>query len=339
MKRDQGPFLSTATDMPRFDAGSLLRRIGRGAQGSRDLQREESEALFDALFSGQLSEAAIGAVLIALRVKGESADELLGALDATQRFINPVPTHSDLPVVSIPSYNGARHLPNLTWLLAMLLAREGLQVIVHGTAQENRATIEEDGRRTHTESIVRAFDQTAEHDCFIGAEHALGQFARQLPVYVPLQCLCPELMNLIERRVELGVRNVGHSLAKLLNPTQRRDCLRITAYTHPEFETLQHEVFARLREPAMILRATEGEVVANVRKPAAMDLVYRSTTLEVTQGQARSLSVTTMPDLPERSDIEATVRYTVDVLSGTKPVPAPIAAQVEAITHAARLPT
>lgn len=37
----------------------------------------------------------------------------------------------------IPSYNGARKLPLLTPLLALLLAREGLPVLIHGTATES----------------------------------------------------------------------------------------------------------------------------------------------------------------------------------------------------------
>ena len=40
------------------------------------------------------------------------------------------------PAVFIPSYNGARKLANLVPLLGLLLAREGISVVVHGTAQE-----------------------------------------------------------------------------------------------------------------------------------------------------------------------------------------------------------
>ena len=45
--------------------------------------------------------------------------------------------HATSPLVVLPSYNGARKLPVLTPLLALLLAREGLPVLVHGTATES----------------------------------------------------------------------------------------------------------------------------------------------------------------------------------------------------------
>ena len=47
------------------------------------------------------------------------------------------------PLVVLPSYNGARKLPVLTPLLALLLARRGLPVLIHGTATESgRVSVE-----------------------------------------------------------------------------------------------------------------------------------------------------------------------------------------------------
>lgn len=315
-------------ELPQVDVPSLLRRIGRGASGSRDLERHEAKNLFEALYSGYLSEASIGALLMALRVKGESSAELLGALDALPTFINNVPTLENKPVVSIPSYNGARNLPNLTWLLALLLARQGIQVIVHGMSTDH-----DDGkRRTRTEEIIRSFGGAA----LTTLSDATEQFEKNLPVYVPLELLSPALASLINRRVELGVRNTAHSLVKMLNPTERSDCLRISSFTHPEFEVLQHSVFEALKVPAIILRGTEGEVVANIRRPTKIDLMNRGFCLTVVEEPNQKNFVPL--NLPHRSDCEATVQYMIEVLSGATSVPAALAAQVEAIVNAARLP-
>ena len=315
-------------ELPQLEVASYLRRIGRGAIGSRSLNRQESEKLFFALYSGSLSEASIGALLMALRVKGETADELLGALDALPNFIDKVPTLPDRPVIAIPSYNGARNLPNLTWLLALLLARQGLQVIVHGMSTDH----DEGKRRTRTEQIVNAYGSKP----LVSLQDACAQFEQQRPVYVPLPLLSPALATLLERRVELGVRNTAHSLVKMLNPSDRTDCLRVCSFTHPEFEQLQHRVFELLKVPAIIMRGTEGEVVANVRRPSKIDLLNRGFALTVVTEP--SLKNFVPLNLPNRADCEATVQYMVEVLSGATSVPAALAAQIEAIVYAARLP-
>ena len=72
-----------------------------------------------------------------MRIKGETPDELAGFLDAVQARMTRLPA-SDRPVVVLPSYNGARRLPVLTPLLALMLARKGLPVLLHGSPTEDK---------------------------------------------------------------------------------------------------------------------------------------------------------------------------------------------------------
>ena len=72
-----------------------------------------------------------------MRIKGETPEEMAGFLDAVHERLEMLPA-SARPLVVLPSYNGARKLPVLTPLLALLLARNGLPVLVHGTATEDR---------------------------------------------------------------------------------------------------------------------------------------------------------------------------------------------------------
>ena len=71
-----------------------------------------------------------------MRIKGETPEEMAGFLDATHARLTRFPA-TERPLVVLPSYNGARRLPVLTPLLALLLAREGLPVLVHGAATES----------------------------------------------------------------------------------------------------------------------------------------------------------------------------------------------------------
>jgi anthranilate phosphoribosyltransferase len=61
-----------------MDYAPLIKELGRGARGARDLSREDAEQLFGAMLDGQVPDMELGAMLIALRVKGESAAEVAG---------------------------------------------------------------------------------------------------------------------------------------------------------------------------------------------------------------------------------------------------------------------
>jgi len=299
----------------------LLKRIGRGASGARSLERHESAELFSWLFDGMLHPAQVGAVLIALRMKGESVDELVGALDALQGRQERIGVETGRPVVSIPTYNGARNAPNLVPLLACLLAREGIQVILHG--------VRHDPGRTASAEIWSALGR---HPCeSIGQAEASLQ--RGAPAFVPIDILAPPLARMLGFRTLLGLRNTGHTLAKLLNPTALRSCLRLAAYTHPEFDRLQRATLERLDAHAMVMRATEGEVVANVRRPSKIDWFGDGRWQTVVEGQ--SVAVGGESIWPDR-DAQSTAAWTKAVLADVHPVPTMIAVQVEAVAKAAR---
>ena len=59
-----------------------LKEIGRGKQGARSLAREQAADLFGQVLDGQVSDLEIGAFCIAMRVKGETPQEMCGFLDA-----------------------------------------------------------------------------------------------------------------------------------------------------------------------------------------------------------------------------------------------------------------
>ena len=299
----------------------LLKRIGRGASGARSLERHEAAQLFSWLFDGLLDPAQVGAVLIALRMKGESVDELVGALDALQDRQERISVEAGRPVVAIPTYNGARNAPNLVPLLACLLACEGIQVIVHG--------VRHDPGRTASAEI---WSLLGRHPCeSIGQAEASLQ--RGEPAFVPIDVLAPPLARMLGFRTLLGLRNTGHTIAKLLNPTTLPSCLRLSAYTHPEFDRLQRATLERLEAHAMVMRATEGEVVANVRRSSKIDWLSDGRWQTVVEGQ--SVATGGEPIWPER-DAQSTAAWITAVLAGVNPVPDVIAAQVRAVAKAAR---
>jgi anthranilate phosphoribosyltransferase len=253
-------------------------------------------------------------------VKGETIEELEGALTALQGHLHPVRIDPLRPAVSIPSYNGARHSANLTALLACLLADAGVQVVVHG--------VKRDPKRTTTAEVMQAMGLPC-CTCIDDAGHAI---ARSNPAFVPIDVLSPRLAALLALRWRLGVRNIGHTLAKLLNATSSAACLRICAYTHPEFNQLQHRLFERSGAAALISRGTEGEVVASTRRAAQIDWVHDGACELLVPAQAVPMRAT--PGLPPAQDACATALWIQSVLAGERPVPEAIAQQVDAVLRA-----
>src|SRR5450755_1540970 len=90
-----------------FDPRPYLKELARGKNGARDLTREQTRTLFSAVVAAVVSDFALGALLVALRVKGESLDELTGMMDALRPHVRPMelPARRATPVL-IPSYNG-----------------------------------------------------------------------------------------------------------------------------------------------------------------------------------------------------------------------------------------
>ena len=123
--------------------GIYIKEIGRGKDGARSLTRLQAADLLGQVLDGAVTDLEVGAFCLAMRIKGETPEEMAGFLDATHQRLARFPD-TGRPTVVLPSYNGARKLPVLTPLLALLLAREGLSVLVHGTATESQRVLSSD---------------------------------------------------------------------------------------------------------------------------------------------------------------------------------------------------
>jgi anthranilate phosphoribosyltransferase len=154
-------------------------------------------------------------------------------------------------------------------------------------------------------------------------------------VFAPTEVLCPGLKRLLDVRRVVGLRNPAHSMVKLINPTTAADALLVSSYTHPEYAVSMAATFELTGARALLLRGTEGEVVADARRTPQMDAFVRGMRTPLVETQAGSL--VKLPELPTDIDAATTARYTQAVLSGELPVPAPLAAQVQAALKALSL--
>jgi anthranilate phosphoribosyltransferase len=298
-----------------------LKEIGRGKDGARSLSEAQARDLMEQVLDRQVSEAERGAFAIAMRIKGESTEELAGfcaAAAARSLLLDG----GAMPVV-LPSYNGARKLPNLTTLLALLLAQEGLPVLVHGPAQ--------DPARITTHTLFTTLGLPVARD----AGDVRSAWARREPVFVPTEVLCPPLADLLALRWVIGLRNPGHTVAKLLAP-HGAPALRVVNFTHPEYAVAHAAFLQASGAHALLMRGTEGEPVADVRRLPKLD-VYIAGAARPELGRAGTDGVLAqLPRLPRTHDAASTAVYIQSVLSGEAPLPEPLQQQVDVLRRAHR---
>ncbi|HVK95597.1 MAG TPA: DNA-binding protein YbiB [Noviherbaspirillum sp.] len=308
-----------------FPAARFIKEIGRGKKGARSLSREDAYQLYAAMLDGRVSDLELGGIMLAMRIKGESVDEIAGFLDAAEASFDKlaVPAGEYAPVV-IPSYNGSRQMANLTPLLAMLLAQRGVPVLVHGVTTDP-------GRVTTAEILQALGIQFAQ-----SAQDAQQGFARHEPVFMPIQALAPRMARLLAMRRILGVRNSTHTLVKMIQPFVG-PALRLTSYTHPEYLEMLTAYFSTAaptdRGDAFLMRGTEGETVANAKRAQQIDWFHEH---QCSIRVSKQAPVDDMPPLPLSSDAESTATWIAQALQGAQPVPAPIAQQVEHCMQVAR---
>ena len=306
-------------------AAPFIREIGRGKKGARDLSRDDARRMYAAMLNGEISDLEMGAFLIGMRIKGESVGEIAGFLEAAEASFDAlqVPEASCAPVV-IPSYNGSRQMPNLTPLLAMLLAREDVPVLIHGV-------LDDPGRVTTAEILEKMGIAPS-----MRSSSLRSAFASKLPVFMPIAALAPKLHRMLEVRRVLGLRNSTHTLVKIMQPFAQ-PALRLVSYTHPEYLTMLTSYFTEAapaqRGDVLLMRGTEGETVAHAKRAQAVIWFHQNKASTLIERQE---PVDEMPPLPPVSDPATTAEWIMQALAGKQPIPAPIAEQVAQCVQIAR---
>ena len=310
--------------LPSFSCAPFIKEIGRGARGARALTRQDAFRLYEAILGKHVSDVEMGAVLMAYRIKGESAEELAGMCDAAHATLSKLTAPAGTTPVVIASYNGARKQANLVPLLALLLAREGIPVLIHG--------VRIDPGRVTTAEVLQALGI----ELGLDATMAQSQLAAQRIAFLETAVLSPALAQQLDLRRLLGVRNSAHTVVKLLQPFDG-PALRLVNYTHPPYRDTLIEYFNLVDKvglPGILLaRGTEGEAVADATLARETVWLREGASDVLIQGAPRLTAEAA--ELPASREAAQTAEWTQRVLAGTIAVPAPIATQVATIARIA----
>ncbi|WP_349742277.1 DNA-binding protein YbiB [Roseateles cavernae] len=295
----------------------IIKEIGRGARGARDLDEAQAEALFGAILDGQVPEMELGAILIAMRIKGESQAELAGFVRAMQARTARVEVPAGPRCVLLPTFNGARKQANLMPLVALLLAREGVPVLIFGRhdfdSRESPFALLDALGLPRASSLAEANTQLSE---------------RRLAC-LPLAALNPGLDALMALRPRLGLRNSGHSVAKLLDAAPGRS-VRVVAVTHPEYLDSMGQALLPLSlgdGRALLMRASEGEAYAHLRRRAQLYGFAEGRRFDLHPADTADIDWPLSPDC----EAAANAARVQAMLDGRAPLPPRIAEQVQAL--------
>lgn len=293
----------------------IIKEVGRGKNHARDLDFNTACDLYRQMLDGAVPELEMGGILIALRIKGEGEEEMLGFYRAVQERVITLtpPTSLPMPIV-IPSYNGARKQANLTPLLALLLSALGFPVVVHG--------VTDDLTRITSEAVFAGLGITAT----IGPEQAQQRLDQGKLVFMPVASLCPPLAEQLSLRWRMGVRNSAHTLAKLVTPFGEDAALRLSSVSHPEYIARVGKFFQAIGGQALLLNGTEGEVYANPQRCPAISLIAGKLPEVLLPRQEESGIA--RDALPEAKDAQTTADWIKRCLNREAPVPHSLRQQI-----------
>lgn len=186
--------------------------IGRIADGSH-LTRDDARAVMAVVMDGEATAAQITGLLVALRAKGETADEITGFAEAMRERVVPV-SPARTPVIDVVGTGGdGLHTFNISTGAAIVASAAGAAVAKHG----NRAASSACGSADVLEALGFQLEQAAERIARSIDELGFGfMFARAHH---------PAMRHAAPVRQELGTRTVFNVLGPLSNPAGARDGL------------------------------------------------------------------------------------------------------------------
>lgn len=228
-----------------------VRTLGRGPGRSRSLTTEEACDAMRQMLTTKADSAATGAILMLLRMKGETAEEIAGFTRAAQeQLVGEM--HADL---DWPSYAAGR-TRGLPWFLlsAKLVALSGYRVVLHGW--------------NGADDKVRKALGDIEIPTAKGVDQGQSLLEQHGIVYLPLETVNPALFALLQLREVLGLRSCVNTVCRMLNPASAR--ASVQGVFHPSYRLLQADAAQLLGwENLTVIKGGGGEFERHPSKSIA----------------------------------------------------------------------
>ena len=238
----------------------FIRIIGTGPGRSRPLTEDEALEAGRMMLTGRAEAAQIGAFLMLWRYKRETAAEMAGFVRAARELVvvpdPPLRVDLDWPSYALGRTRGA------PWYLlaALLVARAGVRVLMHGLA----------AGEPYAGPTASALAELGIAPA-ASVEDAAARLSRDGFAFLPLGVACPGLQRLMNLRLQLGLRSTANTAARLLNPFGAPAVLG--GVFHPQYRDLHQETAALLGERRLGVLKGGGESERDPAKPCELFIV------------------------------------------------------------------
>jgi anthranilate phosphoribosyltransferase len=183
------------------DFKSIIGKVATGATLSRD----EAASAFDSMMSGEATPSQMGGLLMALRVRGETVDEITGAVSAMRAKMLRVEAPADAVDVVGTGGDGSGSV-NVSTCASFIVAGTGVPVAKHG----NRALSSRSGAADVLAALGVNIDLNPEQ---------IGNCIREAGIgFMFAPAHHPAMKNVGATRAELGTRTIFNLLGPLSNP-------------------------------------------------------------------------------------------------------------------------
>lgn len=245
----------------------LLRIIGRGRKLQRDFTEEEACQAMKLMLGNQVSDAQIGALLVTMRVKEETAEEIRGFVHGARDLMEPfpLPKVDNLVDIALP-YNGKTRNLQTGVVACLVLAAAGVPVLLHGA--DNIPT----KNGIAVLNVLRTLGYPADLP-----PNQVGQTIEQVNFGVlNIEHVLPQWTALTPIRHHFGVRTLMNTVEKFFNPANAS--WHISGFYHSAY---LNRMTPCLPAPnSWIIQGDEGSI--DIR-PGKKTRVYRPDGEEMTE--------------------------------------------------------
>src|SRR4051812_168289 len=217
--------------------------IGQVATGAH-LSREQAAGAFDIMMSGEATPSQMGALLMALRVRGETVDEITGAVTAMRsKMLRVEAPRNAIDVVGTGGDASGSY--NISTCAAFIVAGAGVPVAKHG----NRALSSRSGAADVLGALGVKIDLAPEQIAHCIDEAGVGF------MFAPAHH--PAMKHVGPTRVELGTRTIFNLLGPLSNPADVKRQM-VGVFSKQWVEPLAQVLKNLGSERAMVVHGSDG---------------------------------------------------------------------------------
>lgn len=262
----------------------------------RDLSQEEMRSVMNIIMTGEATQAQVGGFLIGLRMKGETVDEITGAVEAMRALATGVRAEGDHVIDTCGTGGDSSGVFNVSTACAFMVAAAGAQVAKHGNRSISSKSGSSDLLETaglnlalKPDQVARCIDEIGVGFMFAPAHHSAMKHA-------------------IGPRREMAVRTIFNILGPLTNPAGAPH--QLLGVFSREWQRPMAEVLRRLGSkhvmvvhsedgldeisiaaPTHVVELKDGEITEYTINPTDFGLQHDSLQDLVVDGSEQSLAL------------------------------------------------